>query len=147
VNRTPAETPANRPAPEPAAKRPAPEVPVNKPAPEQNGNRRPEQAERSNNRPNDKNRNKNKKGARPEPPPEEVVQFAEDEGINNPDLVTINMICSNMALLQTILDVQVKILAKVNNQDVGQVNAMVDGIYRKYRKKAMNDLMDFDKDA
>ncbi len=57
------------------------------------------------------------------------------------------MICSNMALLQTILDVQVKILAKVNNQDVGQVNAMVDGIYRKYRKKAMNDLMDFDKDA
>jgi sulfatase maturation enzyme AslB (radical SAM superfamily) len=61
--------------------------------------------------------------------------------------VTINMICSNMALLQTILDVQVKILAKVNNQDVSQVNAMVDTLYHKYRKKAMNDLMDFDKDA
>jgi hypothetical protein len=57
------------------------------------------------------------------------------------------MICSNMALLQTILDVQVKILAKVNNQDVNQVNAMVDTIYRKYRNKAMNDLMEFDKEA
>jgi hypothetical protein len=140
----------NRGTPEPPANRPAPEVPANRNEPDPNGNRRPEPAERPNNRnndrSNDKNRNKNKRGAKPEPEPE-VVQFAEDEGINNPDLVTINMICSNMAMLQTILDVQVKILAKVNNQDVNQVNAMVDGIYRKYRKKAMDDLLDFDKDA
>jgi hypothetical protein len=84
---------------------------------------------------------------KPEVPEEVVLEFPAVDGVNNPDLVSLNMICTNVALLQTILDIQVKILAKLNDQDSGKVNAEINTIYEKHRRKALADLFSFDKDS
>ncbi len=82
-----------------------------------------------------------------EAPEEAVLNFPAEDAINNPDLVSLNMICTNVALLQTILEVQVKILARLNEQDSGKINAEVDVIYKKHRQKALADLFSFDRES
>jgi phage FluMu protein gp41 len=81
-------------------------------------------------------------------PIENATTNGEEENVlANPDLASINMLCTNVALLNTILNLQARILAKINDQDLAQVNAEIDVLLKKHHKKAMTDLTESDKNA